>query len=654
MEENNKWRFPASNHGQARGISHGDIETFKKAPYQAFAREILQNSIDARDSDEEPVRVEFSEFEIRTKDIPGYNELRTSIGHCIEFWSDKEDYVKEYQDMDKILSEPKISCLRISDFNTTGLIGVESSITNKNQFLALTKGTGVSEKSGKGSGGSKGIGKNAAFLMSSLKLVMYSTRSEFDLHNNIGTFIGSIGVAEFVSGYLNDEIREHRDYTQGTGYFGSDDFNNPVKRIINLDTSFIDRENEYGTDIYVLGFQHEDNWEKEVINSILDSFMASIVRNQLEIKINHILITKDSVEKLIFPSQTENSYILENNKNNIISQYRLLTNKDSKVSQYDIDTEYGACSLYVLAYSKNEEDYSTNKCVMIRHPLMKIKENNIPNCRASAMCIIENGKLGQKLREIENAKHIDWEPERLKDKILREEIKNVLKDIYRQINEKIIEFLGMNNTEPLDPNGAGEFLPDSDLGDSSSKLSKNQTPDENVSISKPKENFTCEKNANESSENGQGLEPNIGSIDDQIDGDLMHPVGENTGGGGEYRPGSEPSGEKSGDSIIYKKSKLSGVKYNMIMTNKSSGLVKIIFTSPIENSSCYLKLLLKDDANFSTAIEIRGINCNGEEIISDDKFEYGPFKIYTNEKTILLVKTNQKEYFASEVKILCN
>lgn len=43
-----KWRFPASGHGERKGISSGDIEAFKKHPFRAFAREILQNSIDAR------------------------------------------------------------------------------------------------------------------------------------------------------------------------------------------------------------------------------------------------------------------------------------------------------------------------------------------------------------------------------------------------------------------------------------------------------------------------------------------------------------------------------------------------------------------------------------------------------------------------------
>ena len=59
MNEQIKWRFPAGNYSKKRGISSSEFETFKKDPFKSLAREILQNSIDAIDSDEEPVRVEF-------------------------------------------------------------------------------------------------------------------------------------------------------------------------------------------------------------------------------------------------------------------------------------------------------------------------------------------------------------------------------------------------------------------------------------------------------------------------------------------------------------------------------------------------------------------------------------------------------------------
>lgn len=181
----NKWRFPAANYGDRKGISSGDSEAFKKAPYSAFAREILQNSIDAQASDEEPVRVVFSKFDIKTKDIPGVDNLKIALKRCKEFWNYKSDYITECDKIETALNEKSLVCLRVSDFNTTGLVGVESNEKAKNHFLALTRGTGVSEKSGEVSGGSKGMGKNAAFLMSKIKTVFYSTRTNMNIDGNI-------------------------------------------------------------------------------------------------------------------------------------------------------------------------------------------------------------------------------------------------------------------------------------------------------------------------------------------------------------------------------------------------------------------------------------------------------------------------------------
>ena len=81
----NKWRFPASNHGERKGISSGDTEAFKKSPFQAFAREVLQNSIDARATNEEPTVVEFKEFSINTSDLPGMLQLKDAIRRCRDF-----------------------------------------------------------------------------------------------------------------------------------------------------------------------------------------------------------------------------------------------------------------------------------------------------------------------------------------------------------------------------------------------------------------------------------------------------------------------------------------------------------------------------------------------------------------------------------------
>lgn len=58
--------------------------------------------------------------------------------------------------------------------------------------------------------------------------------------------------------------------------------------------------------------------------------MATIVRGELEVNINGNEISKDTIEDLVY----DNSLINKSNRSNVISQYRLLTNKDGKVITY--------------------------------------------------------------------------------------------------------------------------------------------------------------------------------------------------------------------------------------------------------------------------------------------------------------------------------
>lgn len=645
-----KWRFPAANYGDRKGISTGDSEAFKKAPYSAFAREILQNSIDAQVSDEEPVKVVFSQFDLKTKDILGIDDLKIALRRCKEFWSFKDDYIKEYDKIEAALNEKSLVCLRVSDFNTTGLIGVESNEKAKNHFLALTRGTGVSEKSGEVAGGSKGMGKNAAFLMSKIRTVFYSTRTNMNIDETPGTNIGSVGVADFISGYVADDVTNpNRDYTQGKGFFSSDNFNSAINKTLDLDPAHTTRSTTDGTDIYIIGFRDSANWEKEVINSILDSFMAAIVRGQLEIEFNDIAINKDTIQSIVY-----SDIVTPGNKSNIISQYRLLTDGDN-VKVYDIETDYGTCALYILPYGKDEEELATHKCVMVRHPLMKIKEESLgASFRVSAMCMIGDDKLGKMLRLIENPQHIDWEPKRIvDDPALKKELDGVLKTIKAQINEKVIECLQLGDTNPLDPYGAGDFLPDEDLGESHSEDEGDDRPVETTTVTPPKEVKISPKNANQDDENGTGLQPDVGDVDDDNPGKVEHPTGDNDGQGEDPHGGEETGTRTPGDNIIMVRSKLSGVKYNIISTDKANGKIKVIFKSPITLPECYLNVGMLDDSNNPEKVDIISMKCNGSDISCGNPYEYGPFSITQNEKVVLEVTTNVKGYFGATVKVVC-
>ena len=635
-----RWRFPASGFGEKKGISSGDTETFKKFPYQSFAREILQNSIDVRVNDDEPVKISFKEFKIQTKDIPGVIEYKKALERCIDFWKYKDEYVKEYQKKLDLIEEEELDCLRISDFNTEGLKGIDSNESKDNFFLALVKGTGVSEKSGSTSGGSKGLGKNAAFIMSKLGLVYYSTKT-----NNTGA-IGTIGIADLISGWVDDnDLSYDRDYTQGKGFYSSDAQNSPLREILTIDNSYADRVNESGTDIFIIGFKKIDGWDKEVINGILDSFMYAIIRGDLEIEFNDIVIDKNHIQNII-----ESDIILEKNKNNIISQFLLSTGVDGVIVR-DIETDYGNSNLYIKVFTSDEEDYATHKCAMIRYPYMKIKDFDFSTSyNISALCTIPKGPLGENLRNIENAQHIDWEFNRIEDTTIRKELRRTVNSMREQINNHIQEALQLDMADNTDVDGAGEYLPTFDEGKNKSSSKEAVDYSDNVTISKIHENKTNEKNPSKEDETGCGLVPDIGNISEDGN-DVEYPVGNNDNQGNGPHTGSEVGGQTSGDNVIFVRKKLAGVRYKVIATDKANGKIRIAFISPIDSKTCSLNIALMDDTNNKNKVEIKSMTANGIIVHGDNPFDFGPFAIKRNEKVILNVETNQNDYFACEVKV---
>lgn len=52
-----KWNFPSNNHSQTIGIADSGVETFKGTPIKSLAREICQNSLDARLDNSQPARI---------------------------------------------------------------------------------------------------------------------------------------------------------------------------------------------------------------------------------------------------------------------------------------------------------------------------------------------------------------------------------------------------------------------------------------------------------------------------------------------------------------------------------------------------------------------------------------------------------------------
>src|SRR5688572_26792144 len=119
-----KWEFPVDPADQFQGFSDPGVETFRSHPYGSLAREILQNSLDARRTGDEPVRVEFTERAIKTADLPDIAQYKGTMRACFESTLETDKKAQHFfRTAIDILEEKRVTILSVSEVNTTGIPG---------------------------------------------------------------------------------------------------------------------------------------------------------------------------------------------------------------------------------------------------------------------------------------------------------------------------------------------------------------------------------------------------------------------------------------------------------------------------------------------------------------------------------------------------
>ena len=150
-----KFRFVSNQNSTINGINDAGIETFTANIKRSLVRENLQNALDAViPNSKEPVRVEFSLFNIPADQVPDIATLRDVVDKCISSNHDEPEAVKFFTRAKNILSGSTVPVLRISDFNTVGLGGSDTCSKGTN-WSRLVKESGSSNK-GTNSGGVAG------------------------------------------------------------------------------------------------------------------------------------------------------------------------------------------------------------------------------------------------------------------------------------------------------------------------------------------------------------------------------------------------------------------------------------------------------------------------------------------------------------------
>ena len=421
-----KLSFPLNYGGEIEGVSDAGMETFKNSPLISLAREICQNSLDARKDWSKSVLVEFKTFSIGKDDIPDVLSLEKCLDALKIYWKADTKALKIFSHMKETLQAFEIVCLRISDFNTTGLQCSAKGGLSAWQSLVKTKGYSTKRAS---EGGSFGIGKFAPFATSALRCVFYATKD----NEGLEAFQGVARLASFKN--------EKGELTRDVGYFGNPIDNEPIYSWYSLDKHF--SRFESGTDIFILGFEQNNEWKKEIIASVLDSFLYAIYEQNLIVKVENEQINKDNLPRLI--KQYKTKYAQD--------YYSvLIDNQNTKIFEQEYN-KYGIKGSFCLRLLALEN--SKKHTAMIRQSGMKIKDKAIGNADFSGVFLINGDGLNEYLKSLEDPSHLNWSKERADDPKIANE---VLNSMYDFINQSYYKLISDSSNEQIDA-PAGEFVP---------------------------------------------------------------------------------------------------------------------------------------------------------------------------------------------------
>lgn len=547
-----EWRFPSNDYGENKGINDSGVSMFKGTPLTSLAREICQNSLDA--AIKEKTIIEFNMFKIPSKQLPGHDDLLDTFHRCLEFWSgQKAQATKDfYKKAIEEISKEECTILRISDFNTKGLLGSKEYINT--DWTNLTKSSGASDKKGT-AGGSYGIGKFAPFACSYFSTVFYSTYDIEEEH-------ASQGVARLVT-----FTREDGQNTQGTGYYGNEK-NTPIYKEMSLDPNFVRNNKDYGTDIYIAGYKYDgENWKKDIIVSILNGFLGAIWNEKLEVRIDDIIINKQELQSIID--------VYRDDITGYVDKYYKVLTSDETVWHIDDFLGMGEIRLGLLL---GDQD-APNRISMIRQTGMKIMDKDrLPgHVPVTGVMFINGDEINERLRLIENPEHTKWEPERSKNPMQE---RALLKSLNEYIKKRIEELVLSGAGESIDAVGVGNFLPD-EPDDSQDKNKEEVVSDKVFDIQIKQIKRKSNTNTGAGNEEKLGKDTESGHMEKGgNDEEWFH-----TGGKTEHpgtRPPQDAHIEPGGDKKVPVKIRVGVDKFISICVNKEEGKY-VLLVVPGEN-----------------------------------------------------------------------
>jgi hypothetical protein len=388
------WEFPLNNNAGEQGPNDEGIQNFRGDEYKALAREMCQNSMDAREDQAQPVEMAFQVYDVPASAIPDLEGYRAHLKLCRAYWQGNREAQAYIDQCLETVCKRRIQVLRVSDYNTSGLVKPYDP-NNKDGWNTLVKISGAGNKSGD-AGGSYGIGKKAAYLNSTLQMVFYRTLTRDGER-------AAQGVVRSIS-FCKDPKNPYSK-TTGIGYFGESAHNDPVPEIPFLEQ--LNRRDEPGTDVFIVGFNGHVGrkyWDKEIKKELLNNFVLALYENELEVRVQDDVIKADTLETLVRDVGKRGAV-------DGINAYKVLTSPDT-VEETKAFHDLGDLKLRLLV---DPDDARLNgKILVARKSKMtlfyttKRQVNNLVNF--NGVLELEGEGLNTFFKQMETPAHDKWKP----------------------------------------------------------------------------------------------------------------------------------------------------------------------------------------------------------------------------------------------------
>ena len=454
------WCFPPNNYGIAPGANDGAIDAFAGARLSSVVREIIQNSLDVRKNDEDPVKISFSVETVRAEEFDGFDSIGPHLSACADTAKRQklDEVVKFYERGIKAVNDSKnVNVLCIHDYNTSGLTGPIDGETGS--WFALTKGAGLSQKFSSGSLGSFGHGSKAPFTYSSTRTVFYYSR----IKNGRG----------FEDRFQGKSIlQSHEDpnskgvKTQATGFYGRVD---KLQPLLNGDVPGWARNlrekitEDTGTSIYVPYTDYKPDLYPETRITVVANFYYAIMSGALEVAVGEDLITKENL--IDWFRDCEN--ILEQEQDEIdVPHIEDCFKSINTILQPTHQNEQEVPGFGMVSWFMRVGDELEKRVGLARSSGMLITRRPpdllvFRNVKPFDMFVCVNGQEGSEfLKRLENPTHDNFEFDRIRIPDERKQFKKKYSSFQRRIRALINQYAELDNQDEEEVSDLGFVFSD--------------------------------------------------------------------------------------------------------------------------------------------------------------------------------------------------